>query len=36
MSNQEFLDFIKHLLAKKRRAELKKKLKENYYMKEGR
>lgn len=33
MSNKEFLEFIKKYLLKKERAELKWKLKNNYYLK---
>ena len=33
MSNQEFLEFIRHKLKKMERAELKKRLKNNYYLK---
>lgn len=34
MNNKEFLEAIKHELAKRARAELKEKLKNNYYLKE--
>ena len=33
MNNQEFLEFIRQKLKKMERAELKKRLKNNYYLK---
>lgn len=33
MSNKEFLDVIKEILKKKKRADLKRKLKNDYFLK---